>query len=127
MVIQSPIRVYSLCSHHLLPVIYDIAFAYIPKENKQIGFSEVVRALQHIAKQPMNQEDFTQEVVELFFSKLKPQGLAIVVSGVHLCMKIRGVKSEVINKTSAVKGDFKDYERTRDEFLTLATNFNHSL
>jgi len=127
MIVQSPVRVYSLCSHHMLPVIYDIAFAYIPKNGKQIGFSKIVRILRHIAKRPMNQEDFTQEVVDLFYKKLQPQGLAIVVSGVHLCMKMRGVHCEAINKTSAVKGDFKDYERTRDEFLSLATNFNHPL
>ena len=127
MLVQSPIRVYSLCSHHMLPVIYDIAFAYIPKKGKQIGFSKIVRILRHIARRPMNQEDFTQEAIDLFYRKLKPQGLAIVVSGVHLCMKMRGVHCEAINKTSAVKGDFKDYERTRDEFLTLATNFNHPL
>jgi GTP cyclohydrolase I len=111
----------------MLPVIYDVAFAYIPARGKQIGFSKIVRVLRQIAKRPMNQEDFTQEVVELFHSKLKPAGLAIVVSGVHLCMKMRGVQCEAINKTSAVKGDFKDYERTRDEFLALAANFNHSL
>lgn len=127
MLVQSPIRVYSLCSHHMLPVIYDIAFAYIPKKGEQIGFSKIVRILRHIAKRPMNQEDFTQEAVDLFYKKLRPQGLAIVVSGVHLCMKMRGVQSEAVNKTSAVKGDFKDYERTRDEFLALATNFNHPL
>jgi GTP cyclohydrolase I len=127
MIVQSPVRVYSLCSHHMLPVIYDIAFAYIPKNGKQIGFSKIVRILRHIAKRPMNQEDFTQEVVDLFYKKLQPQGLAIVVSGVHLCMKMRGVHCEAVNKTSAVKGDFKDYERTRDEFLSLATNFNHTL
>jgi len=127
MLVQSPIRVYSLCSHHMLPVIYDIAFAYIPKKGKQIGFSKIVRILRHIAKRPMNQEDFTQEAVDLFYKRLQPQGLAIVVSGVHLCMKMRGVHCEAVNKTSAVKGDFKDYERTRDEFLSLATNFNHPL
>lgn len=127
MLVQSPIRVYSLCSHHMLPIIYDIAFAYIPKKGEQIGFSKIVRILRYIAKRPMNQEDFTQEAIDLFYRKLQPQGLAIVVSGVHLCMKMRGVHSETINKTSAVKGDFKDYERTRDEFLTLATNFNHPL
>ncbi|MDD3531943.1 MAG: GTP cyclohydrolase I [Candidatus Shapirobacteria bacterium] len=127
MLVQSPIRVYSLCSHHMLPVIYDIAFAYIPKKGEQIGFSKIVRILRHIAKRPMNQEDFTQEAVDLFYKRLKPQGLAIVVSGVHLCMKMRGVHCEAVNKTSAVKGDFKNYERTRDEFLALATNFNHPL
>lgn len=127
MLVQSPIRVYSLCSHHLLPVIYDIAFAYIPKDGKQIGFSKVVRILRLIAKRPMNQENFTQEAVDLFYKKLKPQGLAIIVSGAHMCMKMRGVECNTINKTSAVKGDFKDYERTRDEFLALAANFNHAI
>lgn len=127
MLVQNPIRVYSLCSHHMLPVIYDIAFAYVSKKGEQIGFSKIVRVLRHIAKRPMNQEDFTQEAVDLFYTRLQPQGLAIVVSGVHLCMKMRGVHCDAINKTSAVKGDFKDYERTRDEFLTLATNFNHPL
>lgn len=111
----------------MLPVIYDIAFAYIPKKGEQIGFSKIVRILRHIAKRPMNQEDFTQETVDLFYKRLQPQGLAVVVAGVHLCMKMRGVNCEAVNKTSAVKGDFKDYERTRDEFLALATNFNHSL
>lgn len=109
----------------MMPIIYDIAFAYIPDKGKQIGFSKIVRILRYIAKRQMNQEDFTQEVVDLFYSKLKPRGLAIVVSRIHLCMKMRGVQCDVINKTSAVKGDFKDYEKTRDEFLTLATNFNH--
>jgi GTP cyclohydrolase I len=127
MLVQSPIRIYSLCSHHMLPVIYDIAFAYIPQKGEQIGFSKIIRILRHIAKRPMNQEDFTQEAVELFSSKLNPQGLAIVVSGIHLCMKMRGVCCETINKTSAVKGDFKDYERTKNEFLTLATGFNCNL
>ncbi len=127
MLVQSPIRVYSLCSHHLLPIIYDIAFAYIPADGKQIGFSKVVRILEHIAKRPMNQEDFTQFAIELFQNKLQPKGIALVVSGVHMCMKMRGVYSETVNKTSAVRGDFKDYERTRDEFLSLATNFSHPL
>lgn len=127
MLVQSPIRIYSFCSHHMLPVIYDISFGYIPKKGEQIGFSKIVRILRHLAKRPMNQEDFTQEAIDLFYSKLKPLGLAIVVSGVHLCMKMRGVYSEALNKTSAVKGDFKDYERTRDEFLALSTNFNQPL
>ena len=120
MLVQSPIRIYSLCSHHLLPIIYDIAFAYIPKNGEQIGFSKIIRILRLLARKPRNQEDFTQEAVDIFYDYLEPQGLAIVVSGVHLCMKMRGVCSEAVNKTSAVKGDFKDYERTRDEFLALA-------
>ena len=92
-----------------------------------IGFSKIVRILRLIAKRPMDQENFTQEAVDLFYRKLQPQGLAIIVSGVHMCMKMRGVECNTVNKTSAVKGDFKDYGRTRDEFLALAANFNYAL
>lgn len=127
MIVQNPIRVYSLCSHHMLPVIYDIVFAYIPNKGRQIEFSKIVRVLRHIARRPINQEDFTQEAVDMFYSRIKPQGLAIIVSGAHLCMKMRGVRCEVVNKTSAVKGGFKNYGKTRDEFLALANNFNHQL
>lgn len=49
MLVQSPIRIYSLCSHHLLPVVYDIAFGYIPNKGEQIGFSKIIRILKHIA------------------------------------------------------------------------------
>lgn len=72
MVVQSPIRVYSLCSHQMLPVIYDIAFAYIPKKGGQIGFSKIIRILRHIAKRPMNREDFTQKATDLFYRKPQP-------------------------------------------------------
>ena len=44
----------------------------------------------------------------------------IVVRGRHSCMSLRGEKSENINITSALRGMFKDEQRTRDEFLTLA-------
>ncbi len=130
MLVQSPIRVYSLCSHHLLPIIYDISFAYIPNTNNnngnyQIGFSKITRILRILAKRPMNQEDFTQTICEVFDNKLKPKGLAIIVSGIHLCMKMRGACSEATNITSTVRGDFKNYERSRDEFLTLALNYKN--
>ena len=127
MVVQSPIRVYSLCSHHMLPIIYDIAFAYIPRKGRLIGLSKIARALSNIAKRPMNQEDFTQEAVEIFNDKIRPTGLAIVVSGTHLCIKMRGVRCETTTKTFAVKGNFNGYERAKDDFMTLANNFNYPL
>jgi GTP cyclohydrolase IA len=123
MLVQSPIRAYSVCSHHFLPIIYDISFAYIP-DTRLVGFSKITKVIRLIAKKPSNQEDFTQEIIEVFTEYLKPKGLAVVVSGIHMCMKMRGVESDAINKTSAVRGDFKDYERTRDEFLHLANQTN---
>ena len=106
-------------SHHFLPVIYDVAFVYIPNGSYNLGFSKIIRIIEEIAKRPMNQEDFTQEIVSLFKKKINPKGLAVVVSGVHMCMKMRGVESEAINITSSVHGDFKEYTRTRAEFFSL--------
>lgn len=108
---QSGIEIYSLCSHHLIPIIYKISFAYIPKENKQIGFSKIIRILSDIAKNPANQEDFTQKVIDIFTKNFDCKGVAILVSGIHLCMKIRGVCSNAENKTIAMTGVFQEEKR----------------
>ncbi|SRR5258708_4852331 len=120
MIIQEPIRVYSLCSHHLLPVTYDVLFGYIPKD-KSLGFSKSIKVIELLAAKPVSQEDFTQEVIDTFDKTLKPKGLMVVIRGVHTCMLIRSVKTNTVNTTSAVRGVFKDEERTRNEFLKLAS------
>ena len=119
MLFQPSIEVYSLCSHHLIPILYNISFAYIPKESKQIGFSKIIRILSDIAKNPANQEDFTQRVVDIFTKNFDCKGVAILVSGVHLCMKIRGVHTNTNNKTIAMTGVFQDDREMRDRFFEL--------
>ena len=119
MMIQKNIKAYSVCSHHLLPVTYDIVFGYIPKA-RFLGFSKITKAIKLIASKPANQEDFTQEIVDTFNKLLEPKGIGVVVHGVHDCMLIRSTKTEAINITSALRGQFEEYERTRNEFLTLA-------
>lgn len=119
MIIQDPITVYSLCSHHLLPVTYEISFGYIP-HGHSLGFSKSVKAIELLAAKPISQEDLTQDIIETLNKALKPEGIGVVVKGVHECMKIRGSKSAAINVTSAVRGQFRKDQKTRDEFLTLA-------
>lgn len=119
MIIQEPIRVYSLCSHHLLPVTYDVFFGYVPRD-LTLGFSKSVKAITLLAAQPISQEDFTHSIVETLEKTLKPKGSMVVVRGIHMCMLIRGVKTQTVNVTSALRGVFKDEERTRNEFLTLS-------
>lgn len=119
MVILEPIKVVSLCSHHLLPVSYEVLFGYIPQD-LALGFSKVIKVISLIAAKPSLQEDFTQEIVDTFEEVLKPKGTMVVVRGKHGCMMLRGEKSENVNITSVVRGMFKDEQRTRDEFLSLA-------
>lgn len=119
MIIMKPVKVISLCSHHLLPIEYEILFGYIPKD-LTLGFSKIIKAIRLIAAKPSLQEDFTQEVIDTFKEVLIPKGIMVVVKGKHSCMIIRGEKSANVNITSAVRGVFKSSEKTRNEFLTLA-------
>jgi len=119
MIIMEPIKVNSLCSHHLLPIEYEVLFGYIPKD-LTLGFSKIIRAINLIAAKPLLQEDFTQEVIDTFKEVLDPEGIMVVIRGRHSCMALRGEKSLNINITSAVRGVFRTSERTRNEFLTLA-------
>lgn len=119
MVFQGPILVYSLCSHHLLPVFYEIFIGYIPR-GKVIGFGKIGKVIELIAAKPQNQEDLTQEIVETFKKHLKPEGLGVVIKGKHLCMFCRSDRiyhQGIFNITSAVRGSFRKNAITREEFF----------
>ncbi len=60
----------------------------------------------------------TQQIVDFIEAAIHPYGVAVVVEGVHLCSKIRGVKKANARMvTSAMSGSFKENEITRNEFL----------
>jgi GTP cyclohydrolase I len=49
---------------------------------------------------------------------LKPQGVAVVVEGIHMCSMMRGVKKhDARMTTSAMHGAFRANLATRQEFL----------
>jgi GTP cyclohydrolase I len=113
------LETHSLCPHHLLPVEYDIVFGYLPK-GRAIGLSKVVRICELLAKKPILQENLTTQITSLFSKHLHPKGCAVMVSGRHSCMRIRGVKadnSEVM--TSSLIGAFHEGP-ARSEFFQLA-------
>jgi len=118
MIIENPIRCYSMCPHHFLPVIYDVSIGYIPIKGG-LGLSKLPRLVQHLAKAPKLQEDFTKEIVDVFNKKIKPKGVIVIVQGEHLCMHMRGIrKPECSTITSSFHGCFKD-GKVRSEFLSL--------
>ncbi len=119
MIILEPVNCVSLCSHHLLPVQYQVYFGYLAAD-KSLGFSKIVKVINTIAAKPALQEDFTQEVIEVFNKVLQPQGIMVVVKGVHTCMSMRGERSQNTNTTSAVRGIFKTEQAVREEFLLLS-------
>ena len=63
--------------------------------------------------------------VDIFTKNFDCKGVAILVSGIHLCMKIRGVHSNTNNKTIAMTGIFQENKEMRDRFFELI-NTNRS-
>lgn len=110
----------SMCEHHLLPFVGKVNVAYIPKNGRVTGLSKLVRVIEILAHRPQVQERLTTQIAEIIMSKLKPLGVMVVIEAEHMCMSIRGVrKPGTITVTSAVRGIFKDNEKTRAEALAL--------
>ena len=114
------IPLYSICEHHLLPFVGKAHIAYIPKQGRVTGLSKIARVVDVLAKRPQVQERLTTQIAEIIMSKLKPQGCMVVIEAEHLCMSFRGVKKPgTLTVTSAVRGIFKENEKTRAETLAL--------
>jgi GTP cyclohydrolase I len=121
MVISKHNSAFGVCPHHLLPVIYRISVAYIPRD-KVLGISKLSRIAVLLARRPVLQEDLTHQLATILFDQLESRGAAAYIEGLHMCMAARGAgKHEARVVTSAVRGVFRDQQATRDEFLKLVT------
>ena len=120
MVLLKDIPFYSVCEHHLLPFIGKAHVAYIPSGGKIVGLSELVKAVEVLAKRLQVQERLTTQLADLIMNKMKPKGAMVIIDAEHLCISMRGVKrpgSRTI--TSAVRGIFRTKQSTREELLEL--------
>jgi GTP cyclohydrolase I len=117
MVIVKDIDFYSLCEHHLLPFYGQAHVAYIPN-GKVIGLSKIPRIVEMFARRLQIQEQMTSQIANFLQSTLNPQGVAVVVEGMHMCSMMRGVKkANARMKTSKMLGAFKDQAAVRSEFI----------
>ena len=119
-VLLKGIPLYSMCEHHLLPFIGKAHVAYIPSNNKVTGLSKLVRVVDIMARRLQVQERLTTDIAEVIMKKLQPKGVMVIIEAEHLCMSMRGVKKPgVLTITSAVRGVFRQNEKTRAEALSL--------
>lgn len=117
MVIVRDIEFYSLCEHHLLPFLGRVHVAYMPK-GKVIGLSKIPRLVDVYARRLQVQERMTRQIADVLQNLLEPQGVAVVMEGLHLCSMMRGVKKhDARMTTSAMHGAFRTNSATRQEFL----------
>ena len=119
MVLVRDIEFYSLCEHHMLPIIGRAHVAYIP-DGKVVGLSKIPRIVNVFARRLQIQEQMTEQIADAIEDTIKPKGVAVVLHARHMCMEMRGVQK--INSTtvsSALRGLFKSDQRTRNEFYNL--------
>jgi len=119
MVLVRDIEFYSMCEHHMLPIIGRAHVAYIP-DGKVVGLSKIPRIVNVYARRLQIQEQMTEQIADAISETIQPKGVAVVLHARHMCMEMRGVQK--INSTtvsSALRGLFKSDERTRNEFYNL--------
>lgn len=119
MIVVKDIEFHSLCEHHLLPFFGHVHVAYIPN-GKIVGLSKIPRLVDMFARRLQVQERLTTQIAEAIEDALEPQGVGVVVEGVHTCMTMRGVGKQAASMvTSHVMGVFRTDRATRQEFMAL--------
>jgi len=119
-VIVKDIPIYSMCEHHLLPFYGKVHIAYLPKKDRIVGVSKLVRVVEAFSHRLQLQERLSKQIVDTIMETAKPNGAMVVIEAEHLCMTMRGVKkpgSKMV--TSAIRGIFLKDARTRAEALSL--------
>ena len=119
MVIVKDIELYSMCEHHLLPFVGKAHVAYLP-QGKVIGLSKIARITDMYARRLQIQEQLTTQIAEAVQTATGAAGVGVVIEAQHFCMMMRGVqKQNSWTITSMMLGEFRDNDRTRQEFLQL--------
>ena len=119
LVIVRNLDYYSHCEHHLAPFYGQVHIGYLP-DKRVLGVSKFARIVDMYSRRLQIQERLTKQIAVTIMKLLKPQGVGVVVTGIHLCMRSRGVEkqnSEMI--TSEMLGVFREEGDLRREFLTL--------
>jgi GTP cyclohydrolase I len=109
MVVVSGMPVWSMCEHHLLPM----------RLNVSIGLSKYARIAHKHAHKLQIQERYVKEVADEIEAMLGASDVAVVASGIHLCMEMRGIRTHGIMTSSVMRGAFQAEGPARAEFLAL--------
>ena len=119
MVLLKDVELYSLCEHHVLPVIGKAHVAYLPN-GRVIGLSKIARIVDMFAARLQIQENMTRQIAEALMGVTGARGVGVVIEAKHMCMTMRGIEKQHSSMTTSVMlGAFREDLRTREEFLDL--------
>jgi GTP cyclohydrolase I len=99
---------FSMCEHHMLPFYGKAHVAYIPN-GRVVGLSKIPRVVEAFSRRLQVQERLTTQIADFLYEKLEPQGVAVILEGVHLCAVMRGVSQPTgVMRTQSLRGVFRD-------------------
>lgn len=119
MVIEKDITLMSNCEHHFVTIDGKAHVAYIPK-GKVLGLSKLNRIVEYFARRPQVQERIAEQVYHALVYILGTEDVAVVIEGVHYCVKSRGVEDHSsYTMTAKLGGCFRNEPDCRAEFMSL--------
>lgn len=120
LVLVRDIAYFSHCEHHMVPFHGVVHIAYIPN-GSIVGLSKLARLVEVFARRLQVQERLTSQIADTIEEVLNPLGVAVIMTGEHMCMTMRGVKKPgAKTTTSAMRGVFlDDKNNARMELMML--------
>tara|TARA_R110000868_G_scaffold17539_4_gene76737 strand:- start:222 stop:899 length:678 start_codon:yes stop_codon:yes gene_type:complete len=119
MVIEKDITLMSNCEHHFVTIDAKAHIAYIPKK-KVLGLSKLNRIVEYFARRPQVQERIAEQIYHSLSFILDTEDVAVVIEGVHYCVKSRGVEDHnSYTLTAKLGGCFRSEPDCRAEFMSL--------
>ena len=110
----------SMCEHHLAPFLGRAHIAYLPSGGKVTGLSKLARTVDVFARRPQLQERLTSQIADALVEHLQARGVAVLIEGEHLCMRVRGArKNDAEMVTTAMRGVYTEDRELRREVLAL--------
>lgn len=109
----------SVCAHHMLPFWGTATIGYLPRPDaKIVGLSKIARTFCDYAARPQIQEQLGQQMIDALTMCLDITGAAIIITGTHTCMALRGAKTGTGTQmtTMAMTGDLET-EPWRTNFM----------
>lgn len=119
MVVIRDMLVFSYCEHHLLPFDTKISIGYLSGE-KVLGLSKLARICHKHAHKLQLQERLVESVAVELKDILGHENVAVIGSGRHSCMYMRGIKTDGLVFSSSMNGVFLSEASARSEFLQFA-------
>jgi GTP cyclohydrolase I len=126
LIVESGIRFYSLCEHHLLPFFGYVYVGYLP-DKKIIELGELTRVVDYFASQFTIQERLTDEIANFLWEALATDWIGVLIKARHLCKEMQGIEKDSVMTTLSVTGRYYLEHHFKSEFLMRVLSDNKNL